>query len=183
MLDLSPINQQERSNILICDDILKPSQVSSVATLIPDDLHFIGVDFAELMLAGGSDRTESAMAEVYSTLVYTAKTLNVPIVLLSQLSRSYQGGLPQITHLRYTGMAEALASLILLLYNPFAIFASQDSQGALPKQRGKGYVIVGKTRYGHNSMNQVTSGRFAIQLDWDGKGGWGDLPPKEVHPL
>lgn len=182
MIDLSPINDSEKKNILICDDILKPAQVSSVATLVPDDLHFIGVDFAELMLAGGSDKTESAMAEVYQTLVYTAKVLNVPVVLLSQLSRAYQGGLPQITHLRYTGMAEALASLIILLYNPFAIFASQDSQGALPKQKGKGYLIVGKSRYGHAAQNQAT-GRFAIQVDWEGKSGWGDTPPAQIHPL
>jgi replicative DNA helicase len=182
LLQLTPLTDKERENILICDDILRPAQVSSVATLVPDDLYFIGVDFAELMLSGGSDKTESAMAEVYATLVYTAKVLNVPIVLLSQLSRSYQGGLPQITHLRYTGMAEALASLILLVYNPWAIHVSQDSQGSLPKQKGKAYLIVGKTRYGHNAASQ-TGGKFAIKIDWDGKTGWGDIPPKAVDPL
>ena len=182
MLDLSPLTPAERANILICEDILKPAQVASVATLVPDDIYFIGVDFAELMLSGKGDNSESAMAEIYQTLVYTAKTLNIPIVLLSQLSRAYQGGLPQITHLRYTGMAEALASLILLLYNPNAIFVNQDSGGALPKQAGKGYVIVGKTRYGHKATNQAT-GRFAIQIDWGGKTGWGEVPPPKIHPL
>jgi replicative DNA helicase len=111
------------------------------------------------------------MAQVYLTLARAAKITGVPFILLSQLSRSYTGGMPEITHLRYTGMAEALSALILLLYNPSAIFVSQSSGGALPRQAGKGYIIVGKSRYGHKYPGH---GRFAIQCDWDGAAGWGD---------
>jgi len=165
------IPKKYQKNILVCDDILSPAAVASMATLVPDDLWFIGVDFAELMMVGSSDRTESVMAEVYQTLVRAAKQLDTPIVLLSQLNRQYEGGLPQINHLRYTGMAEALASLVLLIYNKGAIFVRQDSGGALSHHKGKAWIIVGKSRYGNVARQ---GGRFAIQIGWDGEKGWGD---------
>lgn len=172
MLQLdTTITSAERELILIADDIMTPAQVASLSTVIDDDLHFVGIDFAELMLVGDGSSSESIMAQVYLTLARAAKITGIPFVLLSQLSRSYAGGMPEITHLRYTGMAEALSSLILLLYNPSAIFVSQSSGGALPRVAGKGYIIMGKSRYGHNYPGH---GRFAIQCDWDGASGWGN---------
>lgn len=171
MLQLDPtLDMKERALIHIADDIMTPAQVASLSTIVSKDLWFVGIDFAELMLVGDNSSSESIMAQVYLTLARSAKITDTPIILLSQLSRAYQGGMPEITHLRYTGMAEALASLILLLYNPSAIFVSQTSGGALPKQKGKGYIIMGKSRYGHNYPGH---GRFAVQVDWDGKNGWG----------
>jgi hypothetical protein len=169
-LDTS-ITMAERELILIADDIMTPAQVASLSTVIDDDLHFVGIDFAELMLVGDGSSSESIMAQVYLTLARAAKITGTPFVLLSQLSRNYAGGMPEITHLRYTGMAEALSSLILLLYNPSAIFVTQSSGGALPRIKGKGYIIMGKSRYGHKYPGH---GRFAIQCDWDGKAGWGN---------
>ena len=172
MLQLdNTITNAERELILIADDIMTPAQVASLSTVIDDDLHFVGIDFAELMLVGDGSSSESIMAQVYLTLARAAKITGTPFILLSQLSRNYAGGMPEITHLRYTGMAEALSSLILLLYNPSAIFVSQSSGGALPRIAGKGYIIMGKSRYGHKYPGH---GRFAIQCDWDGKGGWGN---------
>ncbi len=171
MLQLDPtLTMEERKLIHIVDDIMTPAQVSSLSTVVGNDIHFVGIDFAELMLVGDGSSSESIMAQVYLTLARAAKITGVPFILLSQLNRSYAGGMPEITHLRYTGMAEALSSLILLLYNPSAIFVSQSSNGALPRIKGKGYIIMGKSRYGHKWPGH---GRFAIQVDWDGVMGWG----------
>lgn len=171
LLQLEQLPDSALENIIICDDILTPGQVSSIASTLAERPHFVGIDFAELMFSGDSySSSENVMAGVYLTLARAAKQMDTPFVLLSQLSRSYQGGMPEITHLRYTGMAEALASLILLIYNPSAIFVSQSSGGALPRKKGKGYIIVGKSRYGHNYPGH---GRFAIETDWDGATGWG----------
>ncbi len=164
------LTMEERDMILIADDIMTPAQVASLASVITDDLYFVGIDFAELMLVGDGSSSEAVMAQVYLTLARAAKITGIPFVLLSQLSRGYVGGIPGINHLRYTGMAEALSALILLLYNPSAIFVNQSSGGALPRIAGKGYIIMGKSRYGHNHPGH---GRFAIQCDWDGKTGWG----------
>lgn len=174
MLATQELTSEEQKLISISDDILMPSEVASIAALTPDidDLWFIGIDFAELMMVGGRDNnTEAIMGRIYLDMSRMAKYLRIPIVLLSQLNRNYQGGLPQITHLRYSGMAEAVASLILLIYNRKAIFVRQDSGGALPDAKDKAWLIVGKSRYGHNTKY---SGRFAIQVGWTGKGGWGD---------
>lgn len=171
LLQLEQLTPEEQSHILISDDILSPGQVSSIASTLVERPHFVGIDFAELMFSGeGMESSESAMARVYLTLARAAKQQDTPYVLLSQLNRSYSGGMPEITHLRYTGMAEALASLILLIYNPSAIFVSQSSGGALPREKGKGYIIVGKSRYGHNYNGH---GKIAIKTDWDGAIGWG----------
>lgn len=167
------LTMEQRELILIADDIMTPAQVASLASVITDDLYFVGIDFAELMLVGDGSSSESVMAQVYLTLARAAKITGIPFVLLSQLSRGYVGGIPGINHLRYTGMAEALSSLILLLYNPSAIFVNQSSGGALPRIAGQGYIIVGKSRYGHNHPGH---GRFAIQCDWGGKTGWGTDP-------
>lgn len=168
MKNISPLYKE---NILVCDDILTPYDVASVATLIPDDLWFIGIDFAERMILGDDERTEATVASVYHALSNMAKRLGVPVVLLSQLNRQYEGGLPQINQLRYSGMSEALAALVLLIYNKEAIMVAQSSGGALPVQKGKAYIIVGKSRYGN--VIQM-GGRFAIQVDWNGEKGWGD---------
>jgi len=177
----SSITEEQKSLISICDDIISPTELSTLAATVGKDIWFIGVDFAELMFGGGgkNSSSESIMAEVYRILATTAKMLNVPIVLLSQLNRDYQDSIPQITHLRYTGMAEALASLILLIYNPSAVFVAQDSKGALPRKPNTGYIIMGKSRYGHNYPGY---GRFAIEVQWDGIAGWG-TSPGQMRPL
>lgn len=181
------LTDEQLGNILISDEILKPTEVLTAASTVEDldDLQFIGVDFAELMLAGDRDKSEAAMAEVYQTMVYTAKTLNVPVVLLSQLSRAYGGGIPRITHLRYTGMAEALASMILLLYNPKATHAGKDENNTLPVPRaGHAYIILGKSRFGHN-WQSVTGGALAVSVPWDGAKGWADahIMKNDVYPI
>ena len=72
--------------------------------------------------------------------------------------------------LRYTGMAEALAALVLFLHNPTQIFI--ESSDALPLIDGRGYIIVAKSRFGYKDGRH--SGVGAIQLAWDGATGWGD---------
>jgi hypothetical protein len=171
--DVATLTEAQKKNLLICDEPMPPTEVATyIATASPKP-YFVGIDFAELMLTGdGGDGTERAMATVYNTFARSAKSLEVPIVLLSQLSRNYDDDLPRVTHLRYTGMAEALASLILLIYNRNAVFAKMSSGGSLPNVNGKAYIIVGKSRYGHKQMQK--GGMGAMQVDWTGKNGWGD---------
>ena len=153
----------------ICDDLMSVSELSTIVSRA-DKVDFIGVDFAELMLDGDSMQTEQTMANIYRTLAWVAKRLGVPVVLLSQLNRQHSGQLPNLTMLRYTGMAEALAALVLFLHNPTQIFV--ETSDALPLIDGRGYIIVAKSRFGYK--DEVHSGVGAIQLGWDGKTGWSD---------
>ena len=82
-----------------------------------------------------------------------------------------------VTHLRYSGMAEAVASLVLLIYNPDSIWANMGGgKFSIPHTPGTSTLIVGKTRYGFKSGTRgadVSSvGYFNVK--WDGGLGWGD---------
>jgi len=181
------LTKEELARIYICDEILTPNEIPTVVSTLPvaEDLGFIGVDFAELLLASNRDQTEAAMASVYQSMVYTAKLLRTPVLLLSQLNRSHDGGIPKISNLRYTGMAEALASMILLLYNPKATRGGSDSSGVLPPPKlGHAYIILGKSRFGH-LWNQKTNGTLAVSIPWDGKKGWSKtiISDKDIYAL
>lgn len=165
------LTKEQKSRLYLCDEILNVADVGSILSR-SEGMDLVAVDFAEMLL--DTETSESAMAMVYLSLTRTAKRLKVPIILISQLSRAYTstGGIPRINHLRYTGMAEQLSALVLLIYNPFRIFADYDEDNAyLPAECDKGYLIVAKSRYGTKSGDLG-----AIQLPWDGVGGWGTSP-------
>lgn len=103
-----------------------------------------------------------------------AKQLHIPIILLSQLSYKYQGGLPHPDHLRYTSLAKALAWMIIMLYNPSSDFYEEDSGVAdmLPIVEDKAYMILWKVRGGFRKHINDSPG--AIQIAFRGDKGWGD---------
>jgi len=170
--EIATLTDAERGRLAICDDMLSPSEVAAVAAKYAQDVHFIGIDFAELMRRDDGFSSESSMAAVYLTMQQTAKILRVPVVLLSQLNREYVGKLPDLQHLRYTGVAEIVGALIMFIYNPNLIPNMADTSGALPQVPGKGYIIVRKTKFGHKAG--VNTNSFAVLVDWDGATGWGD---------
>ncbi|MBT9138913.1 MAG: hypothetical protein DDT31_01492 [Syntrophomonadaceae bacterium] len=62
-----------------------------------------------------------------------------------------------------------MASLIILVYNPNQIFATQGRDDRLPAYPDRGYLIVGKSRFGYRE-----GGPGAIQTDFNGKLAWGE---------
>lgn len=181
LANIDNLSKEELARIKICDDILTPNKLAALASKHSQDVHFIGVDFAELMLRADSMSTEAAMSKVYLVMQQTAKILRAPVVLLSQLNRMYVGGLPNITNLRYTGMAETLAAMILLLYNPTIVTATVDNSGILPSIEGRGYIILRKSKFGHKSLPAYQE--FAIQVPWDGLTGWGETAAPTLYPV
>lgn len=166
--DLTP--KQRRRYIYLCDEVLTVDELAAIAGRA-DGLDLIIIDFAELLI--DEETSESVMAHIYRTLAMLAKTLGIPIVLLSQLNRSYQYGLPTISMLRNTGMAEALAALIILLHNPQQIYIGQPGSDTLPPIPGKAYMIVGKSRFGFKRGTIKHKGPGAILVDFRGEQGWG----------
>jgi replicative DNA helicase len=112
------------------------------------------------------------MGLIYRTLSMLAKKTGIPVVLISQLNRAtYTGGVPKVNHLRYSGMAEAMSALILLIYNPSNIYAGFTPTTELATVLGYGYLIVGKSRFGFKH-----GGPGAIQIGWskEDASGWAD---------
>lgn len=169
--ELNSLPKEMEDRFISCEEVMDARQAYAEATRIAskEDLACISFDFADLMSM--EEDTEQAVGMIYRTLATLAKRTGVPVLLLSQLNRNYVGGIPKITNIRWSGLAEAMASMILLLYNPNQIWADQGKDDRLPAIDGRGYIIVGKSRFGFKE-----GGVGAMQVDWIGENGWGDTP-------
>lgn len=165
------ITKQERSRILASESAYTVGEIYAVAarTAANENLKAIIIDFADMLVEG--EQSEATMGVIYRSLAVLAKTTGVPVILICQLNRStYAGGIPRINHIRYSGMAEMMSSLILLLYNPSSTVADVNANAILPFYPDKGYIIVGKSRFGFKKGRPG-----AVQVAFDGKTGWGDV--------
>lgn len=163
------ITKEERSRILASESSYTSGEIYALASraAATENLAAIGIDFADLMVEG--EQTEAVMGVIYRSLSILAKQTGIPVILVCQLNRTtYSGGIPKINHIRYSSMAEMMASLIMLLYNPNAIVADRSADTMLPPEEGRGYLIEGKSRFGFKKGSPI-----AIKLEWDGKDGWG----------
>lgn len=173
-LEIEPdLTEEERSRIHATDSAYSVEEVYAAASRLVaanNKIELIGIDFAD-MLVEGEEKTAKA-SHIYRTLALLARRLNLPIVLLSQLNReTYDGGLPRIHHIRWSGLAETVASLIILIYNPDRIWANSaaGSKGnPLVYIPDSAYLIVGKSRFGF-----IENHIGAILVDWNGASGWG----------
>jgi len=164
----------EEDRLMLCEVPVSPEEVLNIACTV-DNLGLVVIDFADLMIKG--ETTESSMAHIYRSLMLGAKELKCPIVLLSQLNR-YSGGLPKPSNIRYTGLAEALAWMILMLYNPATDWNAEDvsKDYDLPVQDNAAYVIVWKVRGGFRVHREQSPG--AILIPFRGDKGWGSEKSK-----
>ncbi|OGH07426.1 MAG: hypothetical protein A2W22_03085 [Candidatus Levybacteria bacterium RBG_16_35_11] len=171
--ETSSLTEEQKSRILINDDPLIPEEVLNKSATIPHR-GLILIDFADLLVRG--ETTESAVAHIYRTFMLGAKALNCPVVLLSQLNRNYTGGIPRPYNIRYSGLAEALGWMILMLYNPSTdYFAEEDTKDKdnkviLPIIENRAYIIAWKVRGGFRKHLEDSPG--AIQIPFRGDKGW-----------
>jgi len=170
-VSLKGLSDEQKNKVIICDRILSVDEVYSDAMRLctTEHVYSIFIDFSDLLVEEKED--EQTMAYVYRKCASLAKenSTGAPVFLLAQLNRNYTGGVPKINHLRYSGMAEAVASLIFLIYNPNQIYATTVRDNTLPAIPGSGYIINGKSRFGYRE-----GGPGAIRVDFDGKLAWGE---------
>ncbi|WP_375417604.1 replicative DNA helicase [uncultured Hymenobacter sp.] len=140
------------------------------------DVSLIIVDYLQLM-SGNTDgrggNREQEIASISRALKGIAKELNVPVIALSQLSRSVEtrGGdkKPQLSDLRESGSIEQDADMVIFLYRPEYYKITEDEMGN-PTQ-GMGEVIIAKHRNGSLETVQLKFiGRFTKFGDLDGDG-------------
>lgn len=87
-------------------------------------LDLVMIDYAQLMSAENGKSGENRQQEVSNitrSLKLMAKDLNVPVLLLSQLSRAVEGRAdhrPMLSDLRESGAIEQDADIVMFIYNP-----------------------------------------------------------------
>src|SRR4030042_353061 len=171
--EIYKLSNKIKDRIQINDAIVTPEEVIAKASTI-EHLGLVCIDFADLLIKG--DTTESAMAHIYRTFMIGAKQLRCPVILLSQLNRTYSGGIPRPNEIRYTGLAESLGWMILMLYNTATDwFAEEDTKNKkeeeiLAIREGYAYVLAWKCRGGFRLHPFDSPG--AIQIQFNGKRGW-----------
>ncbi|SFQ51052.1 primary replicative DNA helicase [Hymenobacter arizonensis] len=142
------------------------------------DVQMIIVDYLQLM-SGNTDgrggNREQEIASISRALKGIAKELNVPVLALSQLSRSVEtrGGdkKPQLSDLRESGSIEQDADMVIFLYRPEYYGLDQDAEGN--STQGVGEVIIAKHRNGSLETVQLKFiGKYTKFADLDGVGGF-----------
>lgn len=109
------------------------------------DLGLILVDYLQLMgSSGNSENRQQEVSEISRSLKALARELNVPIIALSQLSRTVEqtkDKRPQLSHLRESGSLEQDADIVLFIHREE--YYNEDTD-----RRGIADVIIAKHRNG-----------------------------------
>ena len=184
-----------REGTLTDEDFLKMSQYSAAISQVPlfiDDtpgmsvpmmrtrarrlarkhggIALIVIDYLQLMTAPGGKRSDNRVQEISEItrgLKMLAKELDVPVIALSQLSRSVEARddkRPQLADLRESGSIEQDADIVMFTYREEYYLQNRDPserlsnttnssmvetwQKRLERARGKADIIIGKNRHG-----------------------------------
>ncbi len=114
------------------------------------DVECIVIDYLQLMKSGS--RTENRVQEVSEitrNLKLMAKDLNVPVIVLAQLSRGTEGRgkshRPQLADLRESGSIEQDADIVMMLYREDYYGDGEDGP---EEETNKVEIIIAKNRHG-----------------------------------
>jgi replicative DNA helicase len=150
-LDLEVIDDSFSLNKIISDCYSK-KQVSG--------LDYVIVDYLQLMEVQGKGNREQEVSFISRQLKMLAMKLDIPVIALSQLSRSVENRpdkKPQLSDLRESGSIEQDASIVAFCYRP-AYYELSNEEGVI--EHDIAYVLLGKNR------NGATGG---IRLNYDYK--------------
>lgn len=115
-------------------------------------IKMIVVDYLQLMKGSANsskNNREQEISEISRGLKEIAKDLNIPVIALSQLSRSVESRSdkkPQLSDLRESGAIEQDADVVLFLYRPQYYGITQNSDGS--PTAGLANIVIAKQRNG-----------------------------------
>ena len=138
-----------------------PSEILLCAATKMNDAERVKEAVAAGVDCCGENRVQE-ISEITRNLKITAKELNVPIIVLSQLSRSVEKNgsssrRPQLSDLRDSGSIEQDADAVLFLYRE-AYYNRQNSEDNQADEN-VAECIVAKNRHGEVDT---------VKLSWDG---------------
>ncbi len=130
------------------------------------DLGLVVIDYLQLMSSGRRiDNRVNEISEMTRQLKLMAKELNVPVIVLSQLSRSVESRTdkrPVLSDLRESGSIEQDADIVMFLYRDFYYNREKCPDPTLAE------CIVAKNRHGETgTVNLRWNGQFTLFLSAD----------------
>uniref|UniRef100_UPI0024E1F29D DnaB-like helicase C-terminal domain-containing protein n=1 Tax=Chryseobacterium sp. TaxID=1871047 RepID=UPI0024E1F29D len=149
-------------------------------------VRLIMVDYLQLMTAGSSGKgvgnREQEISMISRSLKAIAKELNVPVIALSQLSRSVEarpGKRPQLSDLRESGAIEQDADIVSFIFRPeyYKITVwDNDDEGQETSTENQAELIIAKHRNGATADVRLSFlkhfAKFGdIEAAFDGVGG------------
>ena len=152
-----PIYLDDTPNITVSDMKAKIRRINQNPET--PNIGAVIVDYIQLMSTGKrSDNRVQEISEITRNLKIMAKELDVPIIALSQLSRSAEkgsgrDGRPQLSDLRDSGSIEQDADVVLFLYRDAYYNKNEDADQTTAE------CIIAKNRHGESGT---------IPLSWDG---------------
>lgn len=132
---------------IVNEPILTPSKLRTIANLEKrlHGLDFIVIDYLQLMYSSNkSMNKQQEVSEISRELKLIARELDIPIVALSQLSRSLESRAdkrPMLSDLRESGAIEQDADIVIFLYR-------DEYYNPQSPDVGKAEIIIAKHRNG-----------------------------------
>ncbi len=155
MLSSAPLYIDDSATINVTQMLAKAHRLKK-----QHGLGLIAIDYLQLMQ--GSSRHENRVqeiAQITRALKIMAKELDIPILLLSQLSRaseSKDNKYPKLSHLRESGTIEQDADVVIFLQREDYYNAEENEV----ENKGKARIIIAKQRNGPTG---------SIQVQWHGE--------------
>lgn len=110
------------------------------------DLGLVAIDYVQLMSGDGSESRQNEVSKISRQLKILARSVDVPVVALSQLSRKLEDRVdkrPMLSDLRESGAIEQDADVVIFIYR-------DDVYDPDSSDRGTAEIIVAKHRGGPN---------------------------------
>jgi KaiC/GvpD/RAD55 family RecA-like ATPase len=134
-----------------------------------EKIDFLVIDFIQKVTAKAGNRSLE-IGEIMGKLKVLANTLDIPVVVLSQLNRAVEirGGSkrPQLSDLKESGSIETDADVVTFLYRP-------EMYGILENEKGESLKALGEIIFAKQRMRKT--GVVLAGFDENGIKGWHDL--------
>lgn len=139
-------NKLSQSKLLINDEISNLMSLRSIARKLKreNDIKLIIIDYLQLLEGTRRENRNLEISEISRSLKILAKELDIPIIALSQLSRSVESRQvkkPMLSDLRESGSLEQDADIVMFLYR-------EDYYNPETENKNITDVIIAKNRNG-----------------------------------
>lgn len=139
-------NKLSQSQLIISDEISNLMSLRSIARKLKreNDIKLIIIDYLQLLEGTRRENRNLEISEISRSLKILAKELDIPIIALSQLSRSVESRQvkkPMLSDLRESGSLEQDADIVMFLYR-------EDYYNPETENKNITDVIIAKNRNG-----------------------------------
>lgn len=139
-------NKLSQSKLIINDEISNLMSLCSIARKLKreNDIKLIIIDYLQLLEGTRRENRNLEISEISRSLKILAKELDIPIIALSQLSRSVESRQvkkPMLSDLRESGSLEQDADIVMFLYR-------EDYYNPETENKNITDVIIAKNRNG-----------------------------------